>query len=152
MSREGIERLRQELKRLKFEERPRIVAEIKRARELGDLSENAEYHAAKETQTHIERKLADLEFKLAQVYPVDVDDIPTDKVYLFATVKVKDQKTGEEMLYTVAPPDEVDIYNDIISVKSPIGAALMGKAVGDLVEVKAPSGIINYEILEISRD
>jgi transcription elongation factor GreA len=81
-----------------------------------------------------------------------VDDIPTDKVYLFAKVKVKDQKTGEEMLYTVVPPDEVDVYNDIISVKSPIGAALLGKAVGDAVEVKAPAGIINYEILEISRD
>ncbi len=152
MSREGIEKLKRELKRLKFEERPKIVAEIKRARELGDLSENAEYHAAKETQTHIEMKLADLEFKLARVHPVDVDDIPTDKVYLFAKVKVKDQKTGEEMLYTVVPPDEVDVYNNIISVKSPIGAALLGKAVGDAVEVKAPAGIINYEILEISRD
>ncbi len=152
MSREGIEKLKLELKKLKFEERPRIVAEIKRARELGDLSENAEYHAAKETQTHIERKLADLEFKLARVHPVDVDAIPTDKVYLFAKVKVKDQKSGEETLYTVVPPDEVDVYNDIISVKSPIGTALLGKAVGDVVEVKAPAGAIEYEILEISRD
>jgi transcription elongation factor GreA len=152
MSREGIEKLRQELKKLKFEERPRIVAEIKRARELGDLSENAEYHAAKEAQTHIERKLADLEFKLARVHPVDVDDIPTDKVYLFAQVKVKDVKSGEETLYTVVPPDEADVYNDIISVKSPIGAALLGKAVGDVVEVKAPARTIEYEILEISRD
>jgi transcription elongation factor GreA len=152
MSREGIEKLKVELKKLKFEERPRIVAEIKRARALGDLSENAEYHAAKEAQTHIERKLAELEFKLARVHPVDVDAIPTDRVYLFAKVKVKDKKSGEEMLYTVVPPDEADVYNDIISVKSPIGAALLGKAVGDAVEVKAPAGIINYEILEISRD
>ena len=152
LSREGIEKLKQELKQLKFEERPRIVAEIKRARELGDLSENAEYHAAKEAQTHIERRLAELEFKLARVHPIDVDDIPTDKVYLFANVKVKDQKSGEETVYTITPPEEADVYNDIISVKSPIGAALLGKAVGDVVEVKAPAGIIKYEILEISRD
>ena len=152
MSNNGIEKLKQELKHLKFTERPKIVAEIKRARELGDLSENAEYHAAKEAQTHIERKIADLEFKLSRVQPVDVDAIPTDKAYLYAKVLVKDQETDEEIEYTLSPPDEADVYNDIISVKSPIGAALLGKSVGEIIEVTIPAGMVKYEILKISRD
>lgn len=152
MSKEGRLKLEAELKRLKFEERPKIVAEIKRARELGDISENAEYHAAKEAQGHLERKIAEVQAKLARVRAVDADQIPTDKVYLFAKVQVKDQKTGEEILYTIAPPEEIDIDNDVISVKSPIGASLLGKAVGDVVEIKVPAGVLTYEILQISRD
>jgi len=152
LSREGRLKLEAELKRLKFEERPKIVAEIRRARELGDLTENAEYHAAKEAQTHLERKIADLQYKLSRVRTVDADRIPDDKVYLFAKVLVKDQNTGEEILYTVAPPDETDVDNDIISVKSPIGAAMLGKVVGDVVEITVPAGLLKYEILKISRE
>ena len=152
MSRAGIEKLEKELKDLRTNQRPTLLAEIKRAMELGDLSENAEYHAAKEAQTHLERKIGDIEHKLSRVKPVDTENIPTDKAYLFAKVLVKDQKDGEEIVYQLAPADEVDIENDIISIKSPIGAALLGKAVGDLVEVKVPVGIIKYEILKISRE
>jgi len=152
MSKEGRLKLEAELKRLKFEERPKVVAEIKRARELGDLSENAEYHAAKETQGHLERKIAELQEKLTRVRAVDADQVSTDKAYLFAKVLVKDRKSGEEILYTLAPPEESDAENDIISVKSPIGAALLGKVEGDVVEIKVPVGILTYEILKISRD
>ncbi len=152
MSREGILKMEAELKRLKFTERPKIVAEIKRTMEMGDLSENAEYHAAKEAQRHMEKKLSDLEFKLSRVQLVDVDAIPKDKAYLFAKVLVKDESSGEEVEYILTPPDEADIYEDKISVKSPIGAALLGKGVGDAVEVQVPKGTIKYKILKISRD
>ncbi|MDF1543914.1 MAG: transcription elongation factor GreA [bacterium] len=152
MSREGILKLEAELKRLKFTERPKIVAEIKRTMELGDLSENAEYHAAKEAQRHMERKLADLELKLSRVQLIDIDSIPKDKAYLFAKVLVKDQSSGEEIEYTLTPPDEADVFEDKISVKSPIGAALLGKGEGEKVEVQVPKGTINYEILKISRE
>ena len=152
MSRASLAKLETELKRLKFEERPKIVAEIKRSMELGDLSENAEYHAAKETQRYIEAKLADLEFKLARVEIVDTDAIPSDKVYLYARVLVKDMKDGEEIEYTITPAEEADFDNDIISVNSPVAKAMLGKAVGDKVEIKVPIGTITYEILKISRD
>jgi transcription elongation factor GreA len=152
LTKEGRIKLEQELKRLKFEERPRIVAEIKRTRELGDLSENAEYHAAKEAQVHLERKIAELHEKISRIQTVDADQIPTDKAYLFAKVKVKDLDRGEEIVYTLSPPEEADVDNDIISVKSPIGAGLLGKAVGEVAEIKIPVGVLRYEILEISRD
>lgn len=152
MSRASLAKLETELKRLKFEERPKIVAEIKRSMELGDLSENAEYHAAKETQRYIEGKLADLEFKLARVEIVDTDAIPSDKVYLYAKVLVKDLKDGEEIEYTITPAEEADLDNDIISVNSPVAKAMLGKAVGDKVDIKVPVGTITYEILRITRD
>ncbi|MCP4684443.1 MAG: transcription elongation factor GreA [bacterium] len=152
LSKEGRIKLEKELRRLKFEERPRLVAEIKRTMEMGDLSENAEYHAAKESQGHLERKVAELEDKLSRVRTVDADQIPTDKVYLFAKVLVKDLDDGEEIEYTIAPADEADVDNDIISIKSPIGAGLLGKAVGEVAEIKIPVGVIRYEILRIGRD
>jgi transcription elongation factor GreA len=152
MSRASLAKLETELKRLKFEERPKIVAEIKRSMELGDLSENAEYHAAKETQRYIEAKLADLEFKLARVEIVDTDAIPSDKVYLYARVLVKDLSDGEEIEYTITPAEEADLDNDIISVNSPVAKAMLGKTVGDKVDIKVPVGTITYEILRISRD
>ena len=152
LSREGRLKLEAELKRLKFEERPKLIAEIKRSREMGDLSENAEYHAAKEAQTHLERKIAELEYKLARVRTIETDQIPGDKVYLFAKVTVKDQLTGEQIAYTIAPPDEADVDKDIISVKSPIGAALLGKAVGDIVDVTVPAGVVTYKVLSITRE
>ncbi|MDD5426173.1 MAG: transcription elongation factor GreA [candidate division Zixibacteria bacterium] len=151
LSKEGRLKLEGELKRLKFEERPRLVAEIKRSMEMGDLSENAEYHAAKEAQRHLERRIAELEDKLSRVRSIDTDKIPNDKVYLFAKVLVRDLRDNEEILYTIAPPDETDVDNDIISVKSPIGAALLGKAEGEVVEIDVPAGQIKYEILKITR-
>jgi len=152
LSRDGRLKLEAELKRLKYEDRPRLVAEIKRALHLGDLSENAEYHAAKDAQRLLEIKIAELEDKLSRVRSVDIDKIPNDKAYLFSKVLVKDLRDGEETLYTLAPPDEVDVDNDIISVKSPIGAALLGKGVGDSVTVTVPAGEIRYEILRITRE
>jgi transcription elongation factor GreA len=152
LSREGQLKMEAELKRLKFEERPRIISEIKRAKELGDLSENAEYHSAKEAQVHIERKISEIEDKLSRVRTLDVDKIPNDKVYLFSRVLVKDKRDGEETLYTIVPADEADVDNDVISVKSPIGAALLGKSLGDVVEITVPAGKITYEILRITRE
>lgn len=152
LSKDGRIKLEGELKKLKFEDRPRIIAEIKRAMELGDLSENAEYHAAKEAQRHLERKIAEIEDKLSRVRTVDIDKIPNDKVYLFSKVLVKDLRDGEEILYTIAPADEADVDKDIISVKSPIGASLLGKSVGDKVQISVPAGMLSYEILKISRD
>lgn len=152
VSKEGRIKLEKELKQLKFTDRPIIVAEIKRAKELGDLSENAEYHAAKEAQVHLERKIAQLEDKLRRVQTVDATKIPTDKAYLFSKVKVKDLDRGEEIVYTLSPADEADIDNDIISIKSPIGTGLLGKAVGEVAEIKIPVGMLRYKILSISRD
>ncbi len=152
MSKAGVRKLEIELKRMKFEERPAIVAEIKRARELGDLSENAEYHAAKEKQTHIERKISEIEYKLSQVEILDTDNIPDDKVYLFAKVLVEDVDDGEQLEYTIVPPDETDIDNDVISVHSPIGKGLLGKAVGEIAEFQVPRGTMKYKILKITRE
>jgi transcription elongation factor GreA len=152
LSKQGIIKLERELRNLKRVDRPKIVSDISRARDLGDLSENAEYHAAKESQVHLERKIAELEDKLSRVRLVDTDSIPTDKAYLFAKVLVKDLSDGEEIKYTLAPPDETDVENDIISIKSPIGVALLGKVVGDKVKIKVPAGIIQYEIIKISRE
>lgn len=150
LSKDGRIKLENELKQLKYTDRPTIVAEIKRCMEMGDLSENAEYHAAKDAQKVIEAKIAELEDKMSRVLSVDTDKIPKDKVYLFAKVVVKDQSDGEEILFTIAPPDEADPDEDIISVKSPIGQALLGKKVGDVVDVEVPVGIIKYEIMSIS--
>ena len=152
LSKDGRLRLEQELKHLKTVDRPNIVSEIKRAREMGDLSENAEYHAAKEAQVHIERKIAELEDKLSRVQSINTDNIPSDKAYIFAKVLVKDLDDGEEIEYTLAPPEETDLDNDIISIMSPIGAALLGKAVGDVIDIKVPAGLIKYEVLKISRE
>lgn len=141
-----------ELKRLKFEERPKLIAAIKHARELGDISENAEYHAAKETQRHLEAKIAELQDKLSRVRSLDLDKISNDKAYIFSKVQVKDLRSGEQIQYTIVPPEEADPDNDVISVKSPIGAALLGKAIGEVIQVAVPSGQIQYEILGITRD
>lgn len=151
MSKDGVAKIEAELKRLKYTERPKIIDEIDRARQLGDLSENAEYHAAKESQVYIERKIADLEEKISRVQVIDTDAIPTDKVYLYAKVLVKDHRFDEEIEYTIVPQDEADADNDIISVESPVAKALLGKAEGEIVEVPVPAGMLKYEILKISR-
>lgn len=152
LSRNGLSKLEAELKELKYTERPKIVAEIKRARELGDLSENAEYHAAKEAQGHLERKIAEIEDKLSRARVIETDKIPDDKAYLFSKVTVKDLDDGEEIEYVLAPAEEADVDNDIISVKSPIGAGLLGKAVGEVAEISVPRGVIKYEIVKITRE
>jgi len=152
MSKEGADKLDKELRKLKTKDRPAIIAEIKRAMELGDLSENAEYHAAKETQQLLENRIAELEDKLSRAFIVNTDDIPTDKAYLFAKVLVKDLSDDFEEEFTLSPPEETDVDNNVISVESPIGKGLLGHAVGEVVEIKVPSGKIKFEILKISRD
>lgn len=152
MSKEGRQKIEAELKSLKFNDRPEIVAEIKRTREMGDLSENAEYHAAKDKQKVIEGRISELQQKLLRIQIIDPSSIRSDKVYLYAKVLIKDLEDDEEIEYTIAPPEEVDLDNDIISVQSPIGQAFLGKAVGDIVKVKVPAGIMKYEILKITRD
>ena len=153
LSKAGRAKLEQNLLTLKTVERPRIVSEITRAMHLGDLSENAEYHAAKEAQQHIERKIAELEDKLSRVRSIDIDKIPTDKAYLFAEVQVQNLDNKEEKIcYKLMPPEETDVDNDEISVKSPIGVGLLGKSVGDSVEIQVPAGLLRYKILKISRE
>lgn len=152
LSKDGRVKLENELKHLKTVERRRIVAEIERAMQMGDLKENAEYHAAKEEQKVIEQKISDIEDKLSRVRSVDLDKIPTDKAYLFAKVKVLDLDRKEEIVYHLKPAEEADVDNDEISVKSPIGAGLLGKGVGEETEIEIPIGKLRYKILEISRD
>ncbi len=152
MSKEGRQKIEAELKSLKFNDRPEIVAEIKRTREMGDLSEYAEYHAAKDKQKVIEGRIAELQQKLLKIQIIDPSTLPSDKIYLYAKVLIKDLEDDEEIEYTIAPPEEVDLDNDVISVQSPIGQAFLGKAVGDIVEVKVPAGIVKYEIMKITRD
>jgi transcription elongation factor GreA len=149
MSEEGYEKLKADLHKLKFVERPRIVSEIKKAREFGDLSENAEYHAAKEAQTHIERNIAELEFKLSRARVVKKDDVIKGKAYLFAKVTLVDIDDDEEEIYTLVPAEESDPDKNQISVRSPIGQGLLGKEVGDVVEIKVPAGVLKYKITKI---
>lgn len=151
LTKEGYAKIRNELLRLQTEERPHVIAAIKKAREFGDLSENAEYHAAKERQSFLEKKIAELQGKLTNSEIIDESQIPKDKVYLGATVKLKDQKTDKEIQYTLVITEEADFENNKISTESPIGKALLGKGVGEAVEITVPVGTLNYEILEISR-
>lgn len=153
LSKDGRVKLENELLDLKTVKRPHIVSEITRAMEMGDLSENAEYHAAKEAQQHLERKIGELEDKLSRVRSIDIDKIPTDKAYIFADVQVQNlDKKSEKIIYKLMPPDETDVDNDQISIRSPIGAGLLGKKVGDEVEITVPMGKLRYKILKISRD
>ncbi|MCP4566463.1 MAG: transcription elongation factor GreA [FCB group bacterium] len=149
MSEEGFEKLKAELHKLKYVDRPTIVAEIKRAREMGDLSENAEYHAAKEAQTHIERAVAETEFKLSRALVVKKEDVVKGKAYLFAKITLIDLDDDEEEVYTLVSAEETDPDQNHISVTSPIGKGLLGKEVGDEVEIQVPAGVLKYKITKI---
>ncbi len=151
LSKEGAAKLQKELHQLKTVDRRTVVAEIKRAREFGDLSENAEYHAAKEKQGFIERKIADLEDKLSRVQIIEEGDIDTSKAYLLSTVRVRDTEDGEEIEYMLVAAEEADIDKNKISIKSPIGKGLLGKSAGEKVKIEVPVGIIEYEILSVTR-
>jgi len=151
LTKEGYEKIRSELVRLQTKERPNVIEAIKKAREFGDLSENAEYHAAKERQSFVEKKIAELQEKLTRSEIVDETQIPKDKAYLGATVKLLDKKDDTPIQYKLVTTDESDFENNMISTESPIGKALLGKAVGAIVEIQVPVGTLSYEILEISR-
>ncbi|MDX1779108.1 MAG: transcription elongation factor GreA [Thermodesulfobacteriota bacterium] len=149
MTKEGYESLMQEVKRLKEVERPKIVKEIGIAREHGDLSENAEYHAAKEKQGLIEGRIKDLESKLAGAQLLDTSKATPGTVVFGATVRLEDEDTGETVTYRIVGADEADIKQKTISIHSPIARALIGHKIGDSVEVIVPSGTKEFTILDV---
>lgn len=149
MTQAGYEKIQAELKHLKSVERPSIVKEIEVARAHGDLSENAEYHAAKEKQGHVEGRIAILEDKLARAQIIDPSGQSTEAVRFGLTVDLEDAATGEELTYTILGEEEADAANGKISISSPIARALLGKGVGDSVTVRVPKGTREFEILEI---
>lgn len=146
----GAERLRLELKRLKSEDRPRVIQAIAEARSHGDLSENAEYHAAREQQSFIEGRIKDLEAHLSNSEIIDVSRLSTGgKVVFGATLDLEDQDSGVSVVYQIVGEAEADISRGLISVTSPIARALVGKSEGDIVDVAAPSGTRSYEIMAV---
>ncbi|HKQ69829.1 MAG TPA: transcription elongation factor GreA [Polyangiaceae bacterium] len=150
MTPEGNARLREELKNLKEVERPKISKDIGVAREHGDLSENAEYHAAKERQGWIEARIKDLEDKLSRAEVIDPSKLTGSKVAFGATVKVSNVDTEEESVYRIIGADEANLDNGSISITSPLARALIGREVGDEVKVRMPAGDRVYEILEVA--
>jgi transcription elongation factor GreA len=152
MTRGGYEKLEQELKQLKSVERPKIVKEIEIARAHGDISENAEFHAAKEKQSHIEGRVRIVEDKLARAQVIDPTGQNADEVRFGTTVLLSDDETGEKVSYTILGEDESDVATGCISVTSPVARALLGKGVGDSVVVRVPKGTREFEVLEIRID
>ena len=148
---EGLQRLKDELDDLILRERPRIVQAIAEARDKGDLSENAEYDAAKEAQGLLEAKIADLQDLIFNARILDESKIDTSKVLLYSTVKIKNTKTNTVMTYSIVPAKEADFKSGKISINSPIGQGLLGKKVGEVAEITVPAGKMFFEILEITR-
>ncbi len=148
---EGLKKLKDELEHLKFVERPNISQQIAEARDKGDLSENAEYDAAKEAQGMLEMKIAKLEEMYAGARIIDESQLDTDKVLALSIVKIRNLNTKAEMTFTLVAETEADIKTGKISVNSPIGTGLLGKKVGEVAEIKVPAGLVKFEILDISR-
>lgn len=149
MTKDGAQRLKDELQRLKHEERPKVVEAIATAREHGDLSENAEYDAAKEQQAFIESRIRELEDKLARARVIDPAEIQMDTVAFGATVDLVDESTGSQVRYQIVGDDEADIKENKISISAPIARALIGRGEEEVVEVQAPGGTRTYEIVGI---
>ncbi len=150
MTKKGEEQLREELQRLKSTDRPNVIQAISTAREHGDLRENAEYHAAKEQQAFLEGRIADLEYKLSMAHVIDISELASqDKVVFGATVALKNAKDNALTRYQIVGDDEADFKQGKISINSPIARALIGKVVGDYVEVQAPGGELEYEITKV---
>ncbi|MBI5476328.1 MAG: transcription elongation factor GreA [Ignavibacteriales bacterium] len=151
LTRERLVELEKELHGLKFTGRIEVAQKIQEARSHGDLSENAEYDAAKEEQQHLELRIAKLEQTLSRTRIIESKDLPNDKVYILSTVKLKDLKSKETVKYLLVSPEEADFDKNKISVTSPIGKGLMGKTTGEKIKVSVPAGTLEYEILEITR-
>jgi transcription elongation factor GreA len=149
MTGEGYTVLDEELKRLKTQARPSVIAAISEARAHGDLSENAEYHAAKEQQGWIEGRIAEIEDKMARAQVIDVSKLSGDQIKFGATVSVLDEDTEDEARYQIVGEHEANVREGKISVTSPLSRAMIGKAVGDVVEVTTPGGVKAYEILKV---
>lgn len=146
----GLKLLQTELNELKQKERPRVIAAISEARAHGDLKENAEYHAAKEQQSFIEGRIAELEVKLSNAQVIDVTKIPaSDKVVFGATVSLIDIDTEKAIRYQIVGEDEADIKQGKVSITAPLARAIIGKLVGDVIDLQAPSGVISYEITSV---
>jgi transcription elongation factor GreA len=151
MTLRGAEALRNELKRLKTEDRPRVIKAIAEARSHGDLSENAEYHAAREQQGFIEGRIGEIEAKLSTAEIIDPTSMPnTGRVIFGATVELEGQDDGKTLSYQIVGEDEADIKAGRISITSPIARALVGKSAGDVVDVAAPGGTRSYEVVKVS--
>ncbi|MDX8552902.1 transcription elongation factor GreA [Tenacibaculum sp. 1B UA] len=148
---EGLRKLKEELAQLEQVERPRVSQEIADARDKGDLSENAEYHAAKEEQSLLETKIAKLKNVVANARVIDESQLDTSKILIHSIVKIKNSVNGMEFTYTLVADSESDVRNGKLSVNSPIGKGLLGKKVGDIAEIQVPNGIMKFEVIEISR-
>jgi len=150
ISQEGYDSLNEEIKHLEKVERRKISGQIAEARDKGDLSENAEYDAAKEAQGLLELKISKLKNTLANSRVIDPKDIDLSKVNIQTTVKLKNMKVNKEVTYTIVAESESNLKAGKISVKSPIGEGLMGKKIGEIADIKVPAGVIQFEILDIS--
>lgn len=150
MTEDGLKKLKDELHELETVERPRVIAAIAEAREKGDLSENAEYDAAKEAQGALETKIAQLKLRLMDARVLDATDIKTDEVQILTKVRVRQRNNGQEKMFQLVTEGEANLAEGKISVTTPIAKGLMGKKVGEIAQVKVPAGVIEFEILEIS--
>jgi len=148
---EGLKKLRGELKQLKDIERVKASKAIAEARDKGDLSENAEYDAAKEAQGMLEMRISKLEDQLAGARVIDESQMDSSKILVLSKVKIKNQTNGMEMMYTLVADGEADLASGKISVNSPIGKGLLGKTVGEVAEIQVPNGVMKFDIIEISR-
>lgn len=148
---EGLKKLKEELDQLRDIERPKASQDIAEARDKGDLSENAEYDAAKEAQGLLEMKISKLEEVVSNARIIDESQLDTSKALVLSTVKIKNKVNGAQMSYTLVAESEADLKTNKISVNSPIGKGLLGKKVGELAEIKVPNGTIEFEIIEITR-
>lgn len=149
---EGLKKLRDELDHLKSIERPKASQDIADARDKGDLSENAEYDAAKEAQGLLEMKISKMEGIVANARLIDESQLDLSKVLVLSTVKIKNQVNGMEMVYTLVAESEADLKTGKISVTSPIGKGLLGKSVGDVAEISVPNGVLKFDVIEITRN
>lgn len=151
MSQEGYDKLRAQIKQLEEVERPAVIQQIAEAREKGDLSENAEYDAAKEAQGKLETKIAELKAQLADAKILDPSKITKrDEVQILSTVELKNSKTGAKLVYTIVSDGESNLRENKISIKTPIAQGLLGKKVGDVVSITVPRGVIELEIVNIT--
>jgi len=148
---EGLKKLKEDLHQLKVVERPKISQQIAEARDKGDLSENAEYDAAKEAQGLLEARIAKMEDLVANARLIDESQVDNSKVYILSKVKIQNKKNNAIVEYTLVAENEANLAEKKISVDSPIGKGLLGKKVGDIAQVKVPAGLIDFEILDISR-
>ena len=148
---EGLDNLKQEVKNLETIERPKISQQIGEARDKGDLSENAEYDAAKEAQGMLEARISKLKNTLANARLIDDSEIDDSKVFILSTVKIKNIKNSMQMNYTLVAENEADIRAGKISVDSPIGKGLLGKEVGEIADINTPAGVMKFEIISIKR-